>query len=177
MTFAQARNAIVSGLEEHIGCPVLLSEQIPEIPDFPYCYYSVLTPRATEHFFGLLETQSVPGGYVQSRSEPVSATMSFTFCSMSRVTGDGGYIFGEDEALDLSEKANCFFLLKAHNIVTEYGDIVISNVGSPTNRTSFQVEESIRRYGFDIRFSYIRTDEIETEIVSNPGYPKGKLQP
>lgn len=177
MTFAQARNAIVSGLEEHIGCPVLLSEQIPEIPDFPYCYYSVLTPRATNYSFGLLETQSVPGGYVQRRSEPVSATMSFTFCSMNRETEDGGFIFGEDEALELSEKAHGFFLLNAHNISTEYGDVVISNVGSAASRTSFLVEDSVRRYGFDVRFSYIRTDEMATEIVSNPGYPKGKLQP
>lgn len=35
MTFAQARNAIVSGLEAHIGCPVNLSEQIADMPEYP----------------------------------------------------------------------------------------------------------------------------------------------
>ena len=45
MTFAQARNEIVLGLEAHIGCPVSLSDQIADQPDYPYCYYSVLAPR------------------------------------------------------------------------------------------------------------------------------------
>ena len=39
MTFEQARNAIISALESYIGCPVNLSEQIENIPNFPYCYY------------------------------------------------------------------------------------------------------------------------------------------
>lgn len=99
------------------------------------------------------------------------ATMSFTFCSENRET-DSGYIFGEDEALALSEKAHGFFLLGAHNIPTEYGEVVINNVGSVANRTGFFVENSIRRYGFDIRFSYVRTDEMLTETVSKVN-PKG----
>lgn len=175
MTFVQARNAIIAGLEAHIGYPVNLSEQIAEIPEFPYCYYSVLTPRASNHSFGLPETVSIPGGYLHRRTEPVTATMSFTFCSMNRETDDGTFIFGEDEALELSEKAHGFFLLNAHNIPTEFGDIVINNVGSPANRTGFFVEDSIRRYGFDIRFSYIRTDEMETTTILKPGNPKGNI--
>lgn len=177
MTFVQARNAIIAGLEAHIGYPVNLSEQIAEIPEFPYCYYSVLTPRASNHSFGLPETVSIPGGYLHRRTEPVTATLSFTFCSMNRETDDGTFIFGEDEALELSEKAHGFFLLNAHNIQTEFGDVVINNVGSSANRTGFFVEDSIHRYGFDIRFSYIRTDEMKTATVLKPGTPKGKLQP
>ena len=55
MTFVQARDAIVAGLEKHIGCPVALSDQIADRPEFPYCYYSVLTPRTSNHAFGLHE--------------------------------------------------------------------------------------------------------------------------
>lgn len=164
MTFEQARNAVVSSLEAHIGQPVNLSEQIAEIPQFPYCYYSVLTTRISTHSFGLREVLDTENGTILRRSEPVMATMSFTFCSENRET-DGGYIFGEDEALALSEKAHGFFLLNAHNIPTEYGEVVINNVGSVANRTSFLVEDSIRRYGFDIRFSYVRTDEMPTATV------------
>lgn len=125
MTFAQARNAIVSGLEAHIGCPVNLSEQIADMPEYPYCYYSVLAPRIPEYSFGLQEIVDAPDGPLLVRSEQVSATMSFTFCSTNRETEDG-YIFGEDEALELAEKANGFFLLNAHNIQTEQGEVVIS---------------------------------------------------
>lgn len=172
MTFEQARNAIVSGLENHLGFPVNLSEQIAEIPDFPYCYYSVLAPRISNHSFGLREVQDTEQGTKLIRSEPVMATMSFTFCSMNRETDDD-YIFGEDEALALSEKAHGFFLLNAHNIHTEFGDVVINNVGAVANRTGFFVEDSIRRYGFDIRFAYVRTDEMPTITVANPGRAVG----
>ncbi|MEG1562532.1 MAG: hypothetical protein RR365_02205 [Bacteroides sp.] len=172
MTFEQARNAIVCGLETHIGQPVNLSEQIAEIPVFPYCYYSVLAPRISNHSFGLQEVLVTEDGHKLIRSEPVMATMSFTFCSANREI-DVGYIFGEDEALELSEKAHGFFLLNAHNISTEYGDVVINNIGSIANRTGFFVTDAVRRYGFDIRFSYVRTDEMPTITVSKPGNSVG----
>ena len=107
MTFAQARNAIVSGLEAHIGYPVNLSEQIADMPEYPYCYYSVLAPRIPEYSFGLREIVETPDGPLLVRSEQVSATMSFTFCSTNRETEDG-YIFGEDEALELAERQTAF---------------------------------------------------------------------
>ena len=172
MTFLEARNVIVAELEKHIGCPVILSDQIADVPEYPYCYYSVLTPRTTDHSFGLNEVRNEKVGYTLLRSEPVSATMSFTFCSMNRETEDG-YIFGEDEAMTLADKAHGFFLLDAHNIHTANGDIVINNVGAAVSRTSFLVEDSLRRYGFGIKFSYIRTDEKVTTTILKPGNPVG----
>lgn len=176
MTFVQARNAIVAGLEAHIGCPVNLSEQIADIPEFPYCYYSVLAPRIPKYSFGLREIVETAGEPQLIRSEQVSATMSFTFCSTNRETDDG-YIFGEDEALELAEKANGFFLLNAHNIQTEYGEVVVENVGSVSSRSRFFVEDTIRRYGFDVRFSYVRTDTMPATLVERPGNPIGEVKP
>ena len=165
MTFTQARNAIVQGLEAHIRVPVSLSDQIADQPNYPYCCYIVLAPRITNHAFGLREVlETGDDSFTVRRTEPAAATMSFTFCSQNRETEDG-YIFGEDEALELSEKAHGFFLLNGHNIHTEFGDIVISKVSSVGSRTGFVVEDAIRRYGFDIRFSYMRTDEMPTEII------------
>ncbi|MCX4256502.1 MAG: hypothetical protein OSJ54_06200 [Oscillospiraceae bacterium] len=172
MTFLQARNFIVSALEKHIGCPVILSEQIATRPDFPYCYYSVLTPRVSNHAFGLQEVQETADGLLLIRSEPVTATMSFTFCGKNRDTAEG-YIFGEDEAVALAEKAHGFFLLDAHCLYTDVGEIVIKSVGSVANRTGFDIEEYIRRYGFDVKFAYIRTDEMTTTIIETPGNPRG----
>lgn len=175
MTFEQVRNAIVAGLEAHIGYPVNLSEQIAHVPDFPYCYYSVLAPRISDHWFGLREVVGKDDNFRIVQSEPVSATMSFTFCSMNRETDDG-YVFGEDEALALCEKANGFFLLNGRSISTEHGNIVINNVGAVTNRTSFRVEDSVRRYGFDVRISYVRTDEMPTTTVLRAGNTTGDLK-
>lgn len=176
MTFVEARNAITIGLEQHLGYPVILSEQIADMPDYPYCYYSVLAPRISDHAFGLQGVQETPDGYTLKRCEPVKASMSFTFCSENRETPDG-YVFGEDEALELAEKAHGYFLLDAHNIRTDTGSIVIRNVGSVANRSGFLVEDTIRRYGFDVLFAYVRTDEKQTSIIQNPGNPKGDARP
>ena len=110
------------------------------------------------------------------RSEPVAATMSFTFCSMNRETEEGGYVYGEDEALALAEKGNGFFLLNGHNIITEHGEIVVNNVGNVSSRTSFWVKDAIRRYGFDVRFSYIRTDETPAILIAKPPNATGDVK-
>ena len=164
MKFIKARNEIVYRLEQHIGCPVNLSEQIADQPEYPYCYYSVLTSRISEHAFGLRELIVNGDSIIARRSEPVGATMSFTFCSMNRETEDG-YIFGEDEALELAEKAHGFFLLNNHNICSDIGDIVINDVGAVAKRSDFLVEETVRRYGFDVRLNFVRVDEMQTTTI------------
>lgn len=165
MTIVQARNAIWERLKAHVGCPTVLADDIEEMLEVPYCYYSILVPRSTNHSFGLTEVKETPDGFIRQRSEPVSATMSFTFCSKNRDAPGGEYIYGEDEALELAEKAHGFFLLNGHNIVTEHGDIVIQNIGGVASRSSFFVTDTIRRYGFDIRFGYVRTDEMPTTTI------------
>ena len=164
MKFTEARNAIVERLESHIGAPVVLSEQSADMPEFPYCYYSVLASRISSHAFGLNET----GEASRSRSEEVDATVSFTFCSKNRETEDG-YVFGEDEAMVLCDKAHGFFLLDAHNIGLASGEIVMREVGSVANRSGFFIDDPIRRFGFDIRFAYVRTDEMEALPVKEAG--------
>ena len=172
MTFVQARDAIVAGLEKHIGCPVVLSDQIADRPEFPYCYYSVLTPRTSNHAFGLHEVAGdEEQGYRHIRSEPVEATMSFTFCGQNREGEGGSYIYGEDEALGLVEKGHGFFLLSGHCILVGSEDIVIRNIGSVANRSGFVVEDTVRRYGFDVRFAYIRTDEMPATIIREANTP------
>lgn len=165
MTIVQARDAIWERLKAHVGCSIVLVDDTEDMPEVPYGYYSILAPRIASHIFGLTEIKETPDGFIRQRSEPVSATMSFTFCSKNRDATDGGYIFGEDEALELAEKAHGFFLLNGHNIVTEYGDIVIQNIGGVASRSGFLVTDTIRRYGFDIRFGYVRTDEMPTTTI------------
>lgn len=165
MTFAQVRNEVVYRLAEHLGCPVILSEQIADKPSPPYSYYSALAPRISDHAFGLKDVAANGDSATVSRSEPVKATMSFTFCGENRET-ENRYIFGDDEALELAEKAHGFFLLNGHCIVTDSGDIVVDKVGRVADRSGFVVEDTVRRYGFDVRLSYIRTDEMPAETIA-----------
>lgn len=175
MTFVQVRDAIVDGLEKHIRRPVKLSDQITETPEYPYCYYSILSPRMSSHAFGLNEVQIRHRRPVFIRSEPVEASLSFTFCSKNRTVKGGKPIFGDDEALELAEKAHGFFLLTGHNISTEHGDVVVRSVGNVAPRNGFVVEDTVRRYGFDVRVGYVRTDETPTEIIEHPGNPHGYI--
>ena len=153
MTFAQARNAIVSGLEAHIGCPVNLSEQIRRYARNTHTAitaFSLREYRSIRSACGRL--LKLPTGRCSSVPNRCRLLCRSPFAARIGKPRDG-YIFGEDEALELAEKANGFFLLNAHNIQTEQGEVVIVNVGSVASRSSFFVEDTIRRYGFDIRFS------------------------
>lgn len=173
MTFAEVRNAVVSGLENHIGCAVIPTEQIAGKPEPPYCYYSSIAPRSSGHYFGLKEVLDTPEGTIERRSESVSATMSFTFCGENRETDDG-YIYGDDEALALAEKGHGFFLLDGHCIVIDTGDVIVNNVGTVASRSGFVVEDTVRRYGFDVRLSYVRTDEMPVGTIERVN-PNGKV--
>ena len=165
MTFTDVRNAVVKGLEKHIGCAVIPSEQIADKPRPPYCYYSVLSPRSSGHAFGLKGIVETDDGTVLRRSEPVKATASFTFCSQDRQTEDG-YIYGDDEALALAEKAHGFFLLDGHCIRADGEDIVVNTVGPVGGRSGFVVENTVRRYGFDVKLSYVRSDDMPATTIA-----------
>jgi len=67
------------------------------------------------------------------------------------------WIFGEDEAITLTEKAQGFFLHHAYQTLSNKG-IVINQVTNVSNRTALVVDETVRRYGFDVRVRYKRTD-------------------
>ena len=75
MNFIEARNKITYKLEQHIGCPVILSEQIADQPEYPYCYYSVLSSRISKHAFGLRELIVDENIALAQRFEPVEATI------------------------------------------------------------------------------------------------------
>ena len=171
MTFTEVRNQVVSGLESHTGRPVVPSEQIAGVPELPYCYYSTITPRASSHTHGLKEVLETDEGTVIRRSEPVKATMSFTFCGQDRDTEDG-YIYGDDEALALAEKAHGFFLLNGHCLQVGAEDIVVNSVGPVGGRSGFVVEDTVRRYGFDVKLSYVRSDDMPATTIAN-ATPKG----
>jgi len=165
MTFLEVRNTITKRLESYLGIPVELSDQTSPVPDYPFCYYSVITPYAPTGEFGNYSIQDNPGETTITtiRTEQPSATFSFVFCSENRWTLDETgaeiepYIYGEDEAQSLAEKAQGFFLLTEYSVLSNLG-IVVVDVTNTTNRTTLVVDEAARRYGFDVRVRYMRSD-------------------
>jgi hypothetical protein len=166
MLFIDVRNTIVEMLEEYLGAPGVLSDQVqPVVAEWPFWYYSVLTSYAPIRERGnFAQTPNEDGVTVETtRTENPYASISFTFCSVNRWELDedgektGEYIYGEDEAQRLAEKAQGWFLHVAYNDLSNLG-IVINEVTNTTNRTSLVVDEAARRYGFDVRIRYCRVD-------------------
>lgn len=67
------------------------------------------------------------------------------------------------------EKGHGFFLLNGHSIAAGSEDVVIRKVGPITSRSGFVVGDTVRRYGFDVRFAYVRTDEMPTATILGAG--------
>jgi hypothetical protein len=169
------RNVIVSMLAEYLGVPGVLSDQVQPVPgEWPFFYYSVLTSYVPLGDRGN-QSQALNGDGItveRKRVENPYATLSFTFCSINRwecdETGKATetYIYGEDEANRLAEKAQGWFLHVAYNDLSNLG-IVINQVTNTTNRTSLVVDEAARRYGFDVRVRYTRIDTRTDSTVES----------
>ena len=170
MTFLDVRNIIIKRLSEHLGIPVVLSGQVSPVPDFPFGYYSVVTPYAPTGQQGAYSASAGDGGtsIATVRAEQPYATFSFTFCSINRDDGEGGYIFGEDEAQGYAEQAQGFFLHGAYMELSNLG-IVTAEVSNAADRTTLAVDEAASRCGFDVRVRYTRTDCRSDPTVDSVG--------
>lgn len=174
MTFLNVRNTIVSLLEEALDVRVVLSDQTSPVPDFPFAYYSVTTPYAPTGEMGNYSAEEIAGTtrLKTKRTEQPSATFSLVFCSINRYTKDEDgkdvepFIYGEDEAQSLAERAQGFFLLTGYDTLSNLG-IVVVDITNTTNRTTLVVDEAARRYGFDVRVRYTREDMRTDETVGN----------
>ena len=164
MKFKEVRNLIVSGLHEHMGLPVVLSNQLNPEMELPFIIYSVTAPYIPEGGTGDLQSTSVTDGSVKvTRYEQPTCTFSFTVCSGDRQTKDG-YVLGEDEALDLAEKAQGWFLHTGYEYISGKG-LTVVDVANVQERSFLQVDEEARRYGFDVIIRYVRTDEMTVAAV------------
>lgn len=166
MTQKELRNTIVAALYEYLGGPkVVLSDQVMPENDCPFIYYQGIQ----QHIAGPYNLAQAPAGDAieQTRTEHAQASFSFTACSMNRTGPDGVQIMGDDEALDLADRAQGFFLFTGKQLLADRGIVVVS-VENTQPRSALDIDEVARRYGFDILVRYARTD---TRTVQTMGLP------
>lgn len=173
MTIREVRNTVVRLLHEYLNRPVQLSDQASPEPqredgstDYPYIIYTATAPYISRNVLGDHSQREEGDRVVDVSREDVTATYSFTACSMNR-DEDGDHIFGDDEALDLAERAigwfrhvGCLSLSLAGVVVVE-----VMNVG---NRTILEIDEVARRYGFDVQLRFTRMDEQTNPSIETP---------
>jgi len=171
MINVELRNLLASRLADYLGRPVVLSEQVQPEPDYPFMAYTPTAPYINKGGMGnyinrLVEGTADDTAYLlNTRTEQAEAIFSFVACSLNRYENDV-YIFGDDEAQAMAEKAVGWFLHVGYFELSLQGVVVLEvmNVG---NRTVLEIDEAARRYGFDVRVRYARTDTRRDEIATD----------
>ena len=74
------------------------------------------------------------------------------------------YIYGDDEAEEIVEKAVGYLLHVGYNDLSNLG-IVVCEVMNVGNRSTLIIDEEARRYGFDVRIRYTKADERTDAVV------------
>ncbi|EFC97234.1 hypothetical protein NQ487_19850 [Hungatella hathewayi] len=168
MKFLELRNKLIAGLSSYLKIPIVLADQVQPEQLFPYVLYSVTSSYIPEAGLGEFHQKTDGEKNIETRSEQPSCSFSFTVCSMNREiidrNGNPVRIFGEDEALELSEKTQGWFLHIGYDYISNMG-ITVIDVTNVQNRSFLQVDEEARRYGFDVLIRYRRTDERQTNVI------------
>ena len=74
---------------------------------------------------------------------------------------------GDDEALELADRAQGFFLFAGRQLLADLG-VVVVRVENTQSRSAFDTDETDRRYGFDVLFRYEREDKRAVPAISKP---------
>ncbi len=162
MKFREVRNQIVSRLSRYLGISVYLSNQVNPEQEYPFVIYSTTAPYIPDNGMGVfLQMPLMDGTILEVRKEQPTCSFSFTACSVNR---DG--ILGDDEALELAEKAQGWFLHTGYSDISGMG-ITVVDVANVQERSFLQIDEEARRYGFDVMLRYVRTDERVIDVVEH----------
>lgn len=98
--------------------------------------------------------------------------MSFVVCSTDRMNGKKK-VYGDDEAMELAERAHGWFLHSGYDYISDVGVTVI-DVTNVQNRETLLVDEEANRYGFDVTIRYVRQDIREIQPIEKIMIEGGK---
>ena len=166
MSFVTKRNALISALHKAVGVPVLLASQVQPEAEPPFIDY-IPDGGLGNYSLGEGATQD---DLVEVREEQPTATLSFTACSVNRCYDDKGsqvQVLGADEALELATLAQGFFLHTGRDAIAGAGFVVV-DVTNATSRDALELDEMGRRFGFDVRLRYTRTDAAAISKLEKP---------
>ena len=159
----EARDSIIKLLNAYMGIDVYRSGQVAPEAALPYIIYSITSPYQPEPTRGHFEAVREGNETYLYRKERAGMSLSFTVCSQNRGEGTNR-VFGEDEAMELAEKAQGWFLHTGRMELSAAG-IVVEDVNNVQHRSVLMVEEEANRYGFDVLVRYIREDRRKIETV------------
>lgn len=140
------RKTVVTGLIEHLGVPVIRSNQNAEPPKYPYASYTVTIAESANN--------GTYGEYEDGIDRlPVTQTWSITVQSDK-----------EDESISLAGKARDW-LTHSGRIYLNDNDVIVQSVTDITNRDNMISIEYEYKNGFDVVFWLMNEVEREVEII------------
>lgn len=163
MTPKEARNMVTSHLENYLGLQVYRAGQVAPETKLPCIIYSIISPYIAEPTMGFYDVEREANEAYLHRRERAGMSLSFTACSHSR-DENGVYIQGEDEAMEIAEEAQGWFLLSGRSELSLAG-IVVEDVNNVQQRNTLMVDEEANRYGFDVLLRYVRDDKMAAGVV------------
>ena len=146
---------MIKSLSEYLQCPVVLSDQTQPEPAEPFVFYSILSDYQPINEVGNYTFNQDTG--VETRGENPTLTLSFTAISRNRYEGDA-YIYGENEAMDLCDRMQGFFLHSGKDQIHASGFVLV-NISNSGSRSALEIDEMSRQYGFDVQLRYYRIDD------------------
>lgn len=159
MMIRTVRNIICRRLHDFLGQPVLLHDQAAPETRPPMVYYQpvgALIPLGGASIW--------QDGGMQYRREPTEGTISITAVSYDR-DGRDARIYGDDEALELAERAMSWMLHIGRRELLLDG-IAVVEVGNVQCRSNLIIDEVARQYGFDVRLRFERTTTLPVPIIA-----------
>lgn len=167
MTLEQLRNTIVRELYKGLGSGpmVLMADQVEPQTPYPLLIYQAVQPYMPGSYNLTRQSVGDPTKVQLTRAEHAEGTYSFTACSINRKGEDGQQIYGDNEALELAEMAQGWFLFAGHRILSPLG-IVVVDVTNTQMRSAYDIDETDRRYGFDVRLRYVRDQALVVGTIA-----------
>lgn len=168
MTITELRNTLAADISAAIGIPVLLANQVQPETKFPFAVYSVTSPYTNDGEEGDYSWEDAGDTQVlnRRREQPI-ASLSYTVSAIDRWADADRTVwsYGDDEAAGLADKMIAYLQQGGYNDLSNKGIVVVGveNVG---DRSAVEIDQTIRRYGFDVRVRYTRTDERMDDAIA-----------
>jgi hypothetical protein len=171
VTFIEARNDIIAGLADDLGLNIVLADQVSPETALPFGYYNVISPYIPQSMGGY-SRKVIDNDLSYTRTEMPEAGLSFTFVSANREVA-GGYVYGEDEALRVAYNARGWFQHGGIPYLQKSG-IAVVRLDNFASRSLLVVDETSRRWGFDVTIRYTLTDTRRDGAIEKYALLKGE---
>ena len=150
------RQAVVCGLRDTLGAPVIRSNTTQALPKLPFCSYTIQS---------LLENSNGAWQRIGNGIDriPARQVWSVTVNAEKYITCATLAILAHD------------FFSKSGILVLKDNGIVVENVGKITPRDTLITVDYEYRQGFDVQLGFMNTREYDTEDVIQSAEIGGKV--